>query len=269
MEHGSSSFHHDHPGQMLKRWRKARGVSQMNAALAANVSARHLSYVETGRARPSRALLVRLADILDVPPRDRPILLEAAGFAGSHGDIGLNEGERAEIDRVVDHLLRSYEPFLAAAIDRNWNIVRLNAGGRRLFAALGFHDGASERLGHNLARIVLHPGGVRNGIDNWDNLGRITVGRLRQAAMRDRSNAQIAALLAEVSQYPGILPTWMNDSRPTSLVVPLTFACGDFRARVLSVFASLGPLPGTSFDELRIEFIVPADSESEVRLRSL
>src|SRR5215472_13442068 len=123
-------------GALLKRWRRTRRISQLDLALAAEVSARHLSFLETGRARPSREMLLLLGSVLDLPFRERNALLQAAGFASVYQETPLEDAGMGGIRHALELILRQHEPFVAVAMDRHWNIVMVNAPYARILAGL-------------------------------------------------------------------------------------------------------------------------------------
>src|SRR5262245_27143036 len=144
-------------GALLREWRRRRNLSQLELALRSAVSARHLSFIETGRARPSREMVLHLAERLEVPLRDRNRLLLAAGFAPGYGGHSLNQSEMAPIRRGLEHFLAAHEPYPAVVVDRQWNIVASNRG-----VAYVTRGVAAELLAPpaNALRIALHPDGL-------------------------------------------------------------------------------------------------------------
>src|SRR5262249_13626076 len=154
-------------GQALREWRSRRGLSQLALAGDAGVSARHLSFIETGRAQPSREMVLLLVRALDVPLRDRNDLLSAAGYAPVYRATKLEAPALAQARRALDFVLRQQEPFPAIVIDRHWNILQANGGTGRL-VELFLEPSAATELGLNAMRLMLHPKGFRPHIVNWE-----------------------------------------------------------------------------------------------------
>src|SRR5271167_1885737 len=162
-------------GPLLRRWREARHLSQLDLALDAEVSARHISFLETGRAEPSREMLLMLSNVLDIPLRERNFLLLAAGFAPVYGETSLDDPRMTQVRAAVEVILKSNEPRSALAHDRHWNIVMANAAFVRFLAVilgkepeglLPLTVSTAPRL--NVLRLLFDPNGVRKVIVNWE-----------------------------------------------------------------------------------------------------
>src|SRR5258705_11872769 len=154
-------------GRLLRQWRSQRGMSQLQLAVEADVSARHLSFVETGRAQASREMVLLLARVLDVPLRDRNDLLVAAGYAPIYRATALDAPALGQVRRALDFILRQQEPYPAIVLDRHWNILLANAATGRLVEAL-LDPAAVGELGGNAMRLMFHPRGFRPYIVNWE-----------------------------------------------------------------------------------------------------
>src|SRR3954462_13326754 len=188
-------------GPLLRDWRSRRRLSQMELALDADVSARHLSFVETGRSKPSRGLVLQLADHLDVPLRERNALLLAAGFAPSYAERPLGDEAMAPVRDALDRLLKGHEPFPAVAVDRQWELVAANAPALALLT-----DGVAPELLEppaNTLRLSLHPDGLAPRIANLAEYSAHLLTRLRREAVLSGDPA-LAALHAELAAYPGV-----------------------------------------------------------------
>src|SRR2546423_7842101 len=224
-------------GGLLRAWRQQRRLSQLDLAVEADVSPRHLSFVETGRSRPSRELLLHLAEHLDVPLRDRNTLLLAAGFAPAYRETGLDAGEMAPVRDALEKILASHEPFPAIIVDRRWNLV---SGNRPAMAVLT--DGvAAELLAPpvNALRVSLHPDGLAPRIANLAEYSGHLLSRLhRQLALTP--DADMAALLDELRSYPGVAEASATPPDAASLLsVPLRLRSG--AGRELALFSPLAP----------------------------
>ncbi|MDT7581697.1 MAG: hypothetical protein QOK35_2961, partial [Pseudonocardiales bacterium] len=186
-------------GQLLRQWRRRRGLSQLALAVAADVSARHLSFVETGRSRPSRALLLRLGEHLDVPLRDRNALLLAAGLAPAYPERGLADPPMAAVADAVARILAAYEPCPALVVDRHWDLVDANAAVARLTA------GCAPALLEppcNVLRLCLHPDGLAPRILDLAAWRAHLLARLRHQIVAT-GDPRLQELLDELRAYPG------------------------------------------------------------------
>lgn len=184
-------------GTLMRQWRRRRHLSQLDLALAAGVSSRHVSFVETGRSAPSRAMVMRLASALDAAAGAEPMLL-AAGLAPVHGERGWDDPDMAAVRDGLDTVLKAYEPYPCLAVDREWDVVAANGG-----AAVLLEGVAADLLNRpNALRISLHPDGLAPRIRNLGQWRHHVVGRLRREVAVSGSQT-LAELLAEVEAYPG------------------------------------------------------------------
>jgi transcriptional regulator with XRE-family HTH domain len=191
-------------GQLLREWRAARGVSQLDLALRAGFSPRHVSFIETGRAQPSRQTLIALAETLEVPLRDRNRLLEAGGFAHVYRQTPLAAEEMRHIRGVLQFLLDRHEPYGAVVLDRYSTLLMANRGAMQLVAA--FVDPSLSAAGEappNLLRFVFHPLGLRRWIVNWTEVSRHLFARAARELASAIEDAAAAALLDELRGYAG------------------------------------------------------------------
>ncbi len=250
-------------GELLREWRQRRRLSQLELALDAALSTRHLSFLETGRSQPSREMLLRLAERLGVPLRERNALLVAAGFAPVYPQRPLDDPALAAARRAVDVVLAGHEPFPAVAVDRHWTIVAANPSIRRLLANVG---PAAARPPVNVLRLSLHPDGLAPRIVNLPEVRRHILARLRQQ-IDSSADPVLAALLAELAGYPA----QADDHRepdPTDVIVPIRLASP---AGVLNLFSTTTVF-GTPIDvtlaELAVEAFYPADAATADALRA-
>ncbi len=242
-------------GDLLRDWRQRRKLSQLDLALEAGISARHLSFVETGRSEGSRELLSLLAERLRMPLRMRNLLLMAGGFAPVHRETALAAPEMAAVRAAVDAILKGHEPFPALAIDRSWRMVAANAAVAPLLHAAKPH---MLEAPVNVLRLSLHPDGIASSIENLAEWRHHILERLR-AQIEQTGDAELEALLAELSAYPS-----PRSPRPQTsqggIAVPLRVRMQD--GAVLS-FLSTTTVFGTALDvtlsELALECFYPAD----------
>lgn len=248
-------------GAMLRHWRARRRISQWDLALEAEVSARHVSFLETGRSRPSRDMVLRLAEHLDVPLRERNPLLLAAGFAPSYSRRALDDPEMLPVRSALEVLLRAYEPYPALVVDRSWNLVAANSPIAMLTAGAAAHLLAPPV---NVLRLSLHPEGLAGQILNLAQWRAHVLDRLAREAAASRE-PDLAELHRELLAYPGGLE---RRSADLAVAVPLRLSLGDHVLTFLSTVTTFGTALDITAAELSIEAFLPADASTGQRLRS-
>lgn len=252
-------------GQLLRRWRTLRHVSQLELGLRVDVSARHISFVETGRAEPSREMILRLADGLDLPLAERNALLVAAGYAALHPARSLGSQQMERIREVLGRLLENHEPYPAMVFDASWDLVQTNPAAFRLFAWLEVALPPDPDQPPNLLWAMFDPHGLRPHVVDWPDAARFMLRRIhREIAARGGDDAT-EALLAKVLQLPGVPRDWQW-SDPVDEELPcLTFTLqkGDTRLAWLSTITTFGSPQDVTVQELQIESFFPADDETE------
>jgi transcriptional regulator with XRE-family HTH domain len=257
-------------GLALREWRTRRGLSQLALSSNAGVSSRHLSFVETGRAQPSREMVLLLARTLDVPLRDRNDLLSAAGYAPVYRATKLEAPALAQARRALDFVLRQQEPYPAIVIDRHWNILQANGGTARL-VELFLEPSAAADLGLNAMRLMLHPRGFRSHIVNWEAMAAALVQWLHRDILSGLGDSETRRLLHELLEYPGVPRHWgrLDLDASTDPFLPIEFRRGDVELRYFSMLTSLGTPHDITLQEIRIESFYPADSATEETARRL
>ena len=254
-------------GALLRHWRSARRMSQLDLALHADVSSRHLSYVENGRARPSREMVTRLANALEIPLRERNALLVAAGYAPVYRETGLVAPEMAQVQRAVEFILKQQEPYPAIVLDRHWNLLMANDGAARLLAFL-LSDARNEP---NVLRLLFHPDWLRPLIMNWEEMAENLIRRFHQEAELVPPDEISKALLAEVLSYPGVPAHWHTRDLavPAGPLLTIGFRKQNLELRFFSTFTTFGTPRNVTLDELRIESSFPADEATARFCRGL
>jgi transcriptional regulator with XRE-family HTH domain len=240
-------------GTLLKDWRRRRRMSQLDLALDAGVSARHLSFLETGRSKPSREMVLHLSEQLEVPLRDRNQLLLAAGFAPAYGERGIDEPEMTPVRAALDRILKGHEPYPAVVVDRWWDLAAANAG-----IALFTAEVAPHLLEPpvNALRVTLHPEGMAPRIANLAEWRAHLLDRVRRQIAVTHDD-RLAELYAEVAGYPGgeaALP-----AHEPSIAVPLRVTVQGAELSFLSTIATFGTAVDITLAELAIEAFFPAD----------
>lgn len=255
-------------GALLRDWRERRRLSQLELALDAEVSTRHLSFVETGRSQPGRDVLLRLAARLDLPFRERNELLLAAGHAPEFPERPLTDPGLAPVRAAIDRLLEGHEPFPAMVLDREWNVVRANSG----FLAMGrWVD--PELLGPpaNALRIGLHPRGLAPLTLNLADVRSTFLARLRRQ-VANSSDETLSALLEEVEAYPDPPggATSPEDDAAREILTPLRIRTPEgTELSLLGTVSSFGFAGDVTSSELSIEALFPADASTGEAIRSL
>ncbi|MCR9137480.1 MAG: helix-turn-helix transcriptional regulator [Alphaproteobacteria bacterium] len=240
----------------LKTWRKARRFSQLDLALEADVSSRHISFLETGRAQPSREMVARLGDALNLPLETRNQLLTHAGYAVRYPGRSWDEEEMAPIRAALDHTLTQHAPYPAFAVDRLWTIVRMNEPAEKLFGLLGVSPGASllELITSDAMPAV---------IENWPEVAHHSAQRLRTESAAQGGVEK----LDEAASILAAVPGGGDDVRGP--IIPTIYRAGDLRLSLFSTVAQFGTPVDLTLDDLKIELFFPADSITEQTLRAM
>jgi transcriptional regulator with XRE-family HTH domain len=250
-------------GHLVREWRTARGVSQLDLALRAGFSSRHVSFIETGRTQASRQAVLILAEALDVPLRERNRLLEAAGYAHVYRQTPLAAEEMAHVRGVLQFLLDRHEPYPAIVLDRYSTCLMGNNASSQMVAALVDRSLIGEHANH--LRLVFHPLGARRWIVNWDEGARHLLGRAEREVGQSASDENGVALLTELRGY-GVPVSGRPAStsvKPPDLLLPIHIRKGDLELRLFSTIMTLGTPQDVTLQELRLETFFPSDADSE------
>ena len=235
--------------------------------MEANVSPRHLSCVETGKAQPSREMIARLADALTMPLRERNALLIAAGYAPKYRETELTSPEMAPVRRAIDFILQHQEPYPAIVMNRHWDILLMNEALVRIFRVLR-PQGPPRHA--NMLRQIFDPDDMRSLIRNWEELAIDVLRHLHNQVAMAPSDTKARALLEEILEYPGVPAGWRSrelDSAPQPLLNTV-FGNGDLELRFFSTISTFGTPHDVTLDELRIECSFPADDATAEFCRS-
>lgn len=241
-------------GAMLKEWRRLRGMSQLDLALSADVSARHVSFLESGRARPSAEMVRRLAEALAMPLRERNNALIAAGFAPQFGDSDWASPQMAEIRRAAGMILATHDPHPALVLDAALNVLEANSG------ALGLLGGGSEIPAPlNLVDLVFRPGTVRNALVNWEEIANYLMHRMREGVRMRGPQSAIGTVLQRALAQPGVNRLTLEPKANLGTVLlPVVFSVGGAQTRWYTTVTSFGAPQDALAEEITIEQFHPA-----------
>ena len=250
-------------GQLLSQWRRLRGKSQLDLAVDAAVSPRHVSFVETGRSKPSREMVLTLATALAVPLRERNALLLAAGYAPVYRETRLDAPELEPARRALDTILAHHEPFPAIVIDGQWDLLRANQAASAFFARL-LGDARPEGR-PNVLRLMFDERYVKPYVDDWVQVAGDLVQRAHREAAGGTPNEALVRVLKEVLAYPGVPARFASLDPDVALspFFPISFKKGDLALRYFSLVTTLGTPQDVTLQELRVESFFPADVETE------
>ncbi|KIG03622.1 XRE family transcriptional regulator [Caballeronia concitans] len=253
-------------GTLLREWRQRRRMSQLDLAGIADVSTRHLSFVESGRSMPSRDMLIRLAEQLDVPLRERNTLFVAAGYAPLYRERALADPQLDAARRAVDLVLKGHEPYPALAVDRHWTMIAANAALGPLVASA---DASLLAPPVNVLRLSMHPLGLASVIDNWHEWRAHLLARVRRQ-VEVSGDATLAALMKELEAYPA--PPHAGNAlhgEPDAVIVPLRLRTAHGVLSFFSTTTVFGTPVDITLSELAIEAFFPADDATAATLREL
>jgi transcriptional regulator with XRE-family HTH domain len=270
---------------MLRHWRNVRGRNQLDLSIESGISQRHISFIESGRSTPSRQTLLEIAQVLDVPLRERNSLLLSAGYAPVYSEAAWNSAQMQSVTKALERILHQHEPFPALVMDRYWNVLMTNESAPRFFNC--FID-MSQRPGpRNMLHLVFDPDGMRPFVEHWDEVASSLIQRVRTEAtgrvIDEKSKELLAALLA----YPdmrtdaaspagrpntGFRRTAFAQGRNTNPtlgsapilpIIPLSFRKDDKVLNYFSMVTTVGTPQTVAAQELRIETMFPADEDTE------
>lgn len=246
-------------GAVLKEWRSIRRMSQLDLSSTADVSARHISFLESGRSKPSRSMAIHLAEALDLPRRERNRLLTAAGFAPIWQTRDLSDESMAPVHAAIRWTLDRHNPYPAVVLDRHWNMTDQNQAAATLFAAVG------ATMPMNFLDEMTGDGHLRQLIDNWGVVGRHMLTRLRTESAAYGGDTVLDDAIDRLSQDPTL--SVVEDAMPP--VIPIDFRIGETCLSLFSTIAQFGTAEDLALAELRVELFFPADEATRDFLESL
>ncbi|MEO9635109.1 MAG: helix-turn-helix transcriptional regulator [Parasphingorhabdus sp.] len=242
-------------GSILKDWRKVRRFSQLDLSLEAEMSTRHLSFLESGRANPSREMVMRLSDALQLPRPATNQALNAAGFAPVYPSLPDNAPELAPVHQAIDTMLDHHDPYPGVAVDRHWNVVKSNQGAQMLLA-LASPDGTA-----NMMDILMNSAGL-DLIENWDEVAVLSLTRLRTEILELGGDEKLSALMQRLASHERVKSIDMSTINLNQAVIPTILKFGETRLSLFSTIAQFGSVQDTRAGETKIEMMFPMDQET-------
>src|SRR6201996_8848098 len=242
-------------GELLRYWRNERRKSQLDLSMDTGISQRHLSFVESGRSSPSRDFLSTISDALNIPLRERNVLLLASGYAPLYSEQSVDAQQMAIVTRAIDRMLQQHEPHPALVLDRHWNVIRTNDAAPRFFGS--FIDLEARPKPRNLLDLMFDPAGMRPFVEEWEKVAAGLLQRVRREAVGQVLDAELQQLIQQLRQYPGVA-SLKPPSVPQSPVLPITFRRGSERFSYFSLITTVGTPQCITAQELRVECMFPS-----------
>jgi transcriptional regulator with XRE-family HTH domain len=268
-------------GNLLRHWRSVRGRNQLDLSIETGVSQRHISFIESGRSIPSRQTLLEIAQVLDVPLRERNTLLLNAGYAPVFSEAAWNSAQMQSITKALERILHQHEPYPGLVMDRYWNVLMTNDSAPRFFNC--FIDMSQRKGPRNMLHLVFDPDGMRPFVEHWDEVARSLLHRVRTEAtgrvVDEKTEELVAALLAYPGGKTNSAERSQGGSRPSHLgqtfksnsatggpilpIIPISFRKDETVLNYFSMITTVGTPQTVAAQELRIETMFPADEETE------
>jgi transcriptional regulator with XRE-family HTH domain len=247
----------------LRYWRDKRGYSQLRLSTESGISQRHISFLESGRSQPSREMVLKLGIVLDIPLRERNVMLLAAGYAPAYRERSLSDPELVSVKQALDFMLAQQAPYPALVVDRLWNLVMANPPAAMMMRwLLDMPDDVPlPREGVNVLKLMLDPNGVRKHLQNWENVCADLLQWIQREAMSDGLGSEAANLLGELAALPGIgaATSLANLDARALPFLPMQIRKDGVALNLFTSIATMGTPHDVTVHELRIESFFPAD----------
>ena len=262
-------------GALLKDWRQHRRVSQLGLSGLSGISQRHISFLETGRSKPSRAMVLALSDSLDIPLRERNAMLQSAGFTTAYSDMPLDGKGTALFHAALQATLDHHEPYPAMVLDGRWNLVMANAGALRFFGQFVDVFAALEAIGSptefQIIRLCLREEGLKPFIVNWEALAWSFLTRARRALLINPRDPHLPELILEISEHPDAPARWRQPDWATTPdpALAMTMTRGGQTYSLFTMLAHFGAAQSVTLEELSVETFYPADTTTREHLLEL
>ncbi|GLQ51822.1 helix-turn-helix domain-containing protein [Dyella flava] len=254
-------------GSLMRYWRGIRGKSQLDVSMDTGISQRHISFIESGRSNPSRQALIHIAQALDIPLRERNVLLQASGYAPIYSESSLEAPEMRSLQKALSRMLHQHAPFPAIVMDRYWNVLMTNDHAPRFFN--GFIDMSARAEPRNILHLIFDPDGLRPFMVNWEQTARSLIQRVHRESVGRVVDEKTGQLLRALHAYPDVKAEWVaphpHAIAPHAPVIPLSFAKDGVVMNYFSMVATVGTPQTISAQEIRIECMFPADDDTEAK----
>jgi transcriptional regulator with XRE-family HTH domain len=247
-------------GELLRHWRQERGKSQLELSMDTGISQRHLSFVESGRSSPSGDFLSIVSDALNIPLRERNVLLLASGYAPQYSEQSVDGEQMAIVTRAIDRMLQQHEPHPALVLDRHWYVIRTNEAAPRFFGS--FVDLEKRPRPRNLLDLMFDPAGMRPFVEEWEKVAAGLLQRVRREAVGQVLDVELQELLKRLRRYPGVAELKLSFA-PQSPVLPIVFRREGKRFSYFSLITTVGTPQCITAQELRVECMFPMDIEGK------
>jgi transcriptional regulator with XRE-family HTH domain len=254
-------------GRLLREWRAARGKSQLALSLEAGISARHLSFIETRRAVPSREMVLLLSQALDVPLRERNVLLSAAGYAPRFSETPLEAPAMERVRQALDAILHAHERSPTIVVNRRCDVLMSNRAAQRLMLFLLSPDGLG--LANNMVRLIFSREGARSLIENWDEVAAEIAFRVRRESPTDSDDPLRTILGPDIELPPKLALVAAKTTSAPALALPIRIRRGDLHLNLFTTLTTVGTPLDVTAQELRVESLFAADAESERQLHAI
>lgn len=242
-------------GAILKDWRKVRRFSQLDLSLEAEMSARHLSFLESGRSNPSREMVMRLSDALQLPRPAANQALHAAGFAPVYPSLPEDAPELAPVNQAIDLMLAKHNPYPGIAVDRHWNVVKSNQAAQLLLAL------ANPTVTANMMDVLINSAAM-DVLENWEEVALLSLARLRTEILELGGDEKLSALAQRLAEMERVKNADMSTINLNQAVIPTILRVGETRLSVFSTIAQFGTVQDTRAGETRIELMFPMDEDT-------
>jgi len=257
-------------GSLLRRWRQIHGYSQLDLALTADSSARHISFIETGRSKPSREMVLRLCEVMELPLRERNRLLNAAGFSPAYKETALDQAGLDPVRKVLDIMLAQQEPYPATVMNRSFDILMVNHAAAKTMNTLGVPLGGMEGP-PNALKLTLHPDGFKPFVKDWEKTAHHLIQRAHRQLRGTEEDDPLARVLQEVLSYPGVPKEWQFDdpTQDAPPVMPIEFEMNGIVVSFITTIASFGTPQDVTAEEIMIESMFPANEQTEQIIKAM
>lgn len=258
-------------GALLRQWRLARHKSQLDLATEADVSTRHVSFVETGRTQASRDMVLLFAQVLEVPLRDRNLMLTSAGYAPLYSETPLSAPEMSQVRGALEFILQRQEPYPAVVVDRHWNVVLHNSASEHLWSLFVDMKAIPRDVARNVMRMVFDPRALRPSIVDWNRVAGGLLQTIHRETMRGIADGETHRLLADLLSYPGVPTSWSDAdcNLGKDAMMPFELRKDDLAVKLYSFNTTLGTPRDVTLQEIHIECFYPADEATEEFIRRL